>query len=409
MKNVIVVVLAVVTVSAAAIVWSETTPLPNGSWRHACAAANGFIYFLGGGSGPSADCYYARVNPDGTIGSWQSASALPTTLGWLAADATGGHIYAVGGWNLSGLTNAASYAPLDSSGAIGAWSSTTTLPTQLFTHNAVLVDSCFYVIGGCTGVGTPTVADVRFARIQPDGALGSWTETSDLPQPVRLMGVAAWDDYLYSVGGRGDFDAAYDAVYCAERNPDGTLEDWQATTSLPSALDGTTCAAVAGRLYACGGIDGNGGIVTSVYSAPINPDGTVGAWQAETSLPAERWAADGLALNDRIYVPGGYNGSGMPEVYYSSQLTGVAERPAAPALRLAATLCPGSVRFSLSAAGAAGITVIAPDGRVCLRRAYASLPAGEHRLDLPGLPAGAYLLRLETAAGTSTGRFVVVR
>jgi len=408
MKNVVLAVLLVVSLSVAAMTWSETTPLPRGSWRHACAAANGKLYFLGGGSGPGSDCYFARVNLDGTIGSWQSTAVLPTTLGWFAADATQGHIYAAGGWN-GPLTNAVSYAPLDTAGQIGAWSSTASLPIQLYTHNSILADSCFYVIGGCTGIGTPTVPDVRFARVQPGGTLGAWTETSDLPQPVRLMGVAAWDDYLYSVGGRGDWDkdATYDVVYYAKRNPDGTLGNWQSTTSLPSPVDGPTCAAVSGRLYSCGGL--NGGAVSLVYSAPINPDGSVGAWVSEAPLPAARWAADGLAVNDRIYVTGGYDGNGMAEVYYSNQLTGVRASPAVPLARLASSFCSGSVRFTLPATGPVELSLVAPDGRVCRRQSFSSLAAGEHELALTGLAAGAYLLRIETASSNSTERFVVLK
>jgi len=409
MRKLIVLALAAVSLVSAAIVWTETTPLPRGSWRHACAAANGFVYFLGGGELPEPNCHFSCVNPDGTLGQWSETTALPASLGWFSADATSGHIYAVGGWNMSGLTAATNYAALDASGAVGSWTPATSLPTQLYTHGAIIVDSCLYVLGGCAGIGTPTVPDVRFARIQPDGSLGSWIETCDLPQPVRLMGVASHGEYLYSVGGRGNWDAAYDEVYYAERNPDGTLENWQSTTSLPSALDGTTCAAVSGRLFACGGIDASGAITDIVYSAPVNPDGSVGTWQVETPLPAARWAADGVAVKNRVYVTGGRLGdNGMSEVYYSNQLTSIAECPNSASPRLTASFCSGSVRFVVSAAGPAGVSIIAPSGRVCLHRSFASLSVGEHRLDLPGLTAGAYLLRAESRTGVSTGRFVVL-
>jgi hypothetical protein len=85
------------------------------------------------------------------------------------------------------------------------------------------------------------------------------------------------------------------------------------------------------------------GLTSVCYSAAANPDGTLGPWQTETSLPLARWAADGLAHGGRIYVPGGMSGGSTSTVYYSSPLTGAAEVPG-PVVRrrlLTGNLGPG--------------------------------------------------------------------
>lgn len=301
--------------------WQTTTELPRGSWRHACAATANHLYFLAGGEGPQADCYFSRFNPDGTIGQWVATSNLPVPLGWFSAEATASHLYVIGGWNNSGLTSAVRYAAIDSTGALGAWQTTTSLPVPLYTHGGILVDSCIYTVGGATGIGQPVVADVRFARIQPDGNLGAWQTTSPLPGVNRLNGIVHYNGFIYSLGGRPDA-APTAAVWYAARNPDGTLGSWQTATSLPAAVEGATCVALAGRLYVVGGLTAN------CWSAPVNPDGSVGQWTAEPALPQPRWAADGLEHAGRIYVPGGYLSSGQSTVYYSSPLVDVVEQPA---------------------------------------------------------------------------------
>ena len=388
-------------VAGQAISWQATTSLPRSSWRHACAATAGRIYFMGGGNGPEASCDYAAVNPDGTLGQWVSTTPLPAGIGWFSADATEGHIYICGGWNGGGLTNAVQHAMLDSTGAIGNWSPTTSLPGVVYTHGAIIADSFLYVLGGATGIGAPVIADVRCARIQPDGSLGGWSATTSLPQPMRIMGVTVRDSWLYSVGGRDGSGNAAAVVYFCRRSPDGSLGQWIATTSLPVAIDGMTCAVLDDRIYSAGGM--TYGALNNVYSAPIAPDGTLGDWVAETSLPAARWASDGVAVNGRLYVPGGYDSGPYADVYYSSPLTGVSEGQAVAA-RPQLSIRPNPTHSGFVKAGLDGPAVVSVHdaaGR-CVQRQESS-----GVIDLRSLSPGVYYCRVEP--GTATARITVVR
>ncbi|MEO0078307.1 MAG: T9SS type A sorting domain-containing protein [candidate division WOR-3 bacterium] len=402
---------------AEAISWSETTSLPRPSWRHACAAAGNHIYFLGGGEGPQANCDYATVNPDGTLGPWVATTAMPVNIGWFSADATRGHIYVCGGWNMSGLTSAVWYAELDSSGSVGTWRQGTSLPTALYTQGAVLVDSNLYMLGGATGVGVPTIANVRYARIRPDGSIGSWTETSMLPEPLRIMGVAVKDTWLYSVGGRNEPGSAVSSVYFARIHPDGSLSPWTSTTSLPQPSDGLTCAAVGDRVYAVGGW--GAGPLSSVYSAQVNPDGSLGNWVTETPLPGQRWASDGLAVNGRLYVPGGYLSSPQAEVYYSSALTSIAEQQSvsrsAPSAVFPNPARGGKVRLIVYGeaarypTGSVSVSICDAAGRVVLSQAVNIERNGPSaQLDIRGLSAGVYLVRMSADRAVVTQQVVVM-
>jgi hypothetical protein len=325
-------------------------------------------------------------------------------MGWFTAEATSSHIYICGGWNLSGLTSAVYYAPLDTSGAIGEWTATTPLPVPLYTQGGILIDSCIYVVGGALSISGPVVADVRYARIQPDGALGDWTATSSLPMALRIMGVVAHDTFVYSIGGRGNDGRAKDVTYFARINTDGSLEQWDPTSSLNRAIDGLTCAVMDGWAYAIGG-DG----LSSDYSAECHYG--LSTWADETPLPAIRWASDGLAVNDLVYVPGGYDGNPQASVYLGQYVLGVRERPAGGPTEIGFQLTasvlrrPAELRFSLSGKQPVRLSIVDASGRT---RETAVLEPGEHELALPSLEPGTYFARLRIGTGFGCERFEVL-
>jgi hypothetical protein len=66
-----------------------------------------------------------------------------------------------------------------------------------------------------------------------------------------------------------------------------------------------------------------------------------------------------------------------------------------------------TLRYELPAAGPASIRVYDAAGRAVLERGLAATRAGVVRLDLRGLPAGVYLVRLEAAGHAATRKLVV--
>jgi hypothetical protein len=107
--------------------------------------------------------------------------------------------------------------------------------------------------------------------------------------------LTAAEGYLFVAGGRINFASApTDLVVAAKINADGTLGAWHNVTSLPKPLHDFAFVGFKGRLYVAGGI---GTTVRSdeVYSATINGDGTLGAWDSSNAkLPSPR--SDFVAL-----------------------------------------------------------------------------------------------------------------
>ena len=56
--------------------------------------------------------------------------------------------------------------------------------------------------------------------------------------------------------------------------------------------------------YCFGGISWNG-VMKSVYYAPVNLDGTIGAWTSGTSMPAAVNSFGLFTTSSRIYIVGG--------------------------------------------------------------------------------------------------------
>ena len=110
-------------------------------------------------------------------------------------------------------------------------------------------------------------------------------------------------------------------VYTAPINTDGTLGTWTTGTSLPGALGLSQAIVTKNRVYLLGGHIGSGPTST-VYTAPINEDGTLGTWTTGTSLPGALGLSQGIVTRNRVYLLGGHNGSGYVSTVYTAPFSG---------------------------------------------------------------------------------------
>jgi N-acetylneuraminic acid mutarotase len=102
-------------------------------------------------------------------------------------------------------------------------------------------------------------------------------------------------------------------VYTAPINSDGSLGTWTTGTSLPGALGNSQAIVTKNRVYLLGGY--SGGYVSTVYTAPINSDGSLGAWTTGTSLPGALAWSQTIVTKNRVYLLGGDNGTYSSTVY----------------------------------------------------------------------------------------------
>ncbi len=241
-----------------------------------------------------------------------------------------------------------------------SWGTTTALPGPLTGLRAIGVpgstSTSAYVIvtGGYDGITNNTPA-VLSNTLNADGTIGAnWTaiSTNPLPSSRAHHAIAEADDtnslvplgkrYVYVIGGQQlstDTPGGTNTVYVASvDSTSGAVGSWTALTNvLPQSLVGLSATVHNGYLYVAGGVASNGTPSSAVYSAPVNPDGTIGTWTTSTnSLPVTAGPGFGemFVFGGQIYwIDGDPSGSqllpnsattvGETNVYYASAIRGV--------------------------------------------------------------------------------------
>ncbi len=275
---------------------------------------NGYVYILGGYSGVGrSDTAYAPINSDGTVGTWQTTTSLPVASSEISAVAHNGYMYVLGGTEGGGASfySTVRYAPINSGGGLGSWSTTSSFSTGRSAAAAAVYGNYMYILGGQSSYGTG-LSDVQYAAINVDGTLGTWQTTTSLTGTRAHMGIFTYNDNVYVLGGYyGPGGTIYTSVLRAAINSDGTLGSWATDTSLPGerVINMNSVVFYKGYVYLAGGWDGGYTTYATrtnvVYYAPVNADGSIGTWGTTTSFTNARIVGALHAYNDRLYIMGG--------------------------------------------------------------------------------------------------------
>jgi len=236
------------------------------------------------------------------------------------------------------------------------WGTTTALPKAMTGLRAIGVPgststSAYVVVTGGYD-GTANTTTVLTNTLNADGTVGAtWSSAANpLPATRAHHALAEADDtnslvtagsrYLYVIGGQQtstDAPGGTNTVYIASVTASsGAIGTWTASpNNLPQALVGTTATVHNGYLYVAGGLAaGNNVPTTAVYSAPVNSDGTIGAWTTFTganTLPTARAFGSMFVFGGVIYyIDGDPNNSSAPNtqgvgdknVYFASAVRG---------------------------------------------------------------------------------------
>jgi hypothetical protein len=150
--------------------------------------------------------------------------------------ATSTNLYVVGGRVPAGLTGAVETAKLDvGAGTVQAFASQPPLMSaggdhKLSQPNLVAAEGYLFVAGGRTNfAGAPTDV-VLSAKINADGTLGAWHNATNLPKPMHDFAFVGFKGRLYVAGGAGTTERS-DDVYSASINGDGTLGAWDGSNA----------------------------------------------------------------------------------------------------------------------------------------------------------------------------------
>lgn len=220
----------------------STNTLPQAVGYATTFVNNGYIYVVGGeasGGANLATVYYAKPNGDGSMGAWtnDTGNPLPQGLSALSSTVSGNYVYVLGGF-AGGYVNTVYYAKLNSNGTIGSWANDTSSPLpQTLQFIAPAANSGYvYVLGGY-GLSGP-ISTAYYAGANSDGSLAAWaTSPNSLPQAVFHATSGVYNDYAYVIGGdngSGPGDA-FDTVYYAHLTPTPTPANDPATTASTSS------------------------------------------------------------------------------------------------------------------------------------------------------------------------------
>ena len=287
--------------------WSTSGTIPATLYRAAGAITKDRAFIFGGhnGSAAVATVYTATIGADGTLGTWSTTTALPVALYQHQVIVTKNYVYILGGQTTSGAASSATYmAPINSNGTLGGWQTGTALPGPVMASQAFVTRNRVYLIGGDSGAGT--LSTVYTATIDTNGLIGTWSAVGNIPTQLSASQVIVTKNRVYLLG--GDNTASRSAVYTAPIDADGVLGTWSAATSLPAAVHGAVAYTTKTKVYLIGGRNGSTSLST-VYTAPINSDGTLGTWSTGTALPAAIDYPVLVASKNKLYLLGGRTGT----------------------------------------------------------------------------------------------------
>jgi MYXO-CTERM domain-containing protein len=297
-----------------------TTPLPVMRFSHGAAAWGGRLYVAGGCAEQLSissscsrylnDVQHAQVLDDGGLGSFVAANSFSGPRRGHVLNAAEGFLYLSGGTDdLTTMTDVQS-ARILPDGSLGRWTVAGALPQPRSFHAAVVAGNRLIVAGGGPDPLTAPSDTVWSAPLVEDGGLGAFALLPSLPAPLAGHSLEAYAGHLYAVGGFND-DSFKDTVSVADLAADGGLGPWRFTSALPSPREGHVGGASHGYLFTFGGYYGGfpgSAYLDEVLAAKVGANGDLGNWTQTGTLAIGRDATRGASSDGFFYVTGGLTG-----------------------------------------------------------------------------------------------------
>ena len=300
--------------------WTTAGSLPMAFGASQAIVTKNRVYMLGGSGGNDYDVYTAPINSDGTLGTWSTAPSLPIPVSGQQSIVTKNRVYILGGRNGYGVISTVYSAPINADGTLGTWTAGPSLPGPLAYSQAIVTSNRVYLLGGWDGNGVVSI--VYTAPINSDGTLGAWTTGPSLPIGLADTHAIVANSRLYLLGGDpSGGNSSTSVVHTAPINADGTLGSWTTAPSLPRPISQAQAIATNNKVYILGGND-NYTWLSTVYTAPINADGTLGTWTTGTPLPLAIDYSQVIVTSSRVYILGGRTSSGNISTIYSASFSG---------------------------------------------------------------------------------------
>lgn len=298
--------------------WIQGTSIPSGLSRHRAIATKNRAYLLGGYiNGTATDkIYTAVINPDGTLGVWVLAPVvMPVTGTPQGVFVAKGYLYFY-----NGSTDLYYRTVINADGTLsGNW---LTSPIWFTAQKYAVVATKDLVYQ----MGNHSDSDMSRATIAQDGVLGSWdTLYNRLPAAAPTRQVAITKNRIYILGG-GDSGGIMSSIYSAPIDNYGVIGTWITAGNLPTEVEDAAVFVTRNKIYLIGGTRPNSSGIGKVSMADINLDGTIGTWSEGTPLPGELQSPEIITTSSRIYLLGGelsvYPSAGPTTKVYTAPIAG---------------------------------------------------------------------------------------
>lgn len=294
---------------------SELAPLSAPVTSFGAAIADGHLYIYGGHLGTthkySSDQQakkLLRLNL-AKPGQWETVAEGPGRTG-LAMVSYRNQIYRIGGWeakNAAGekqnLHSTRDFARFDAK--TGAWQALAPLPSGRSSHDAAMLGSLLYIVGGWELKGdgdgdwhdTALVCDL--AHEQPE-----WREIAKPPFAIRALAVAAYAGKIYAIGGMDDSNDTTTAMHAY----DPASNQWSKCPPMPGQnLDG----------FGMSAFGTSNGLFSSCRTGEVHRfDAATNAWTSLGKLNHPRMSHRLLAVDEQhlVVVGGVSRGRKVPAV-----------------------------------------------------------------------------------------------
>ncbi|MBI3298900.1 MAG: DUF4082 domain-containing protein [Elusimicrobia bacterium] len=345
--------------------WSGLAPLPSGRRDLQGAASGGVLYAIGGyvasdtttveAYAPSADSWSTKAPlnaPNSTVSSPTPGANRGRYQG--SAAAVGGKIYMIGGWTTSPALPSDTVSVYDP--ALNSWSAGPTVPERSACSQAAVIGTKIYLLSACNGF-----AGFKRSLYIFDTVAQTWTAGPDAPRPHAGGVGTAIAGKFYVTGGQDVVVRPEVDVY------DPGTNAWTTGASMPAVLSAMAGDVINGKWYLAGGMDG--------ASQPVNAlwvyDPAANVWAPGPPMPTARGGPAAAAIAGKLYVAGGTDptGNGSALEVFDPSPTGVGWSSDAPSVAtvtaygFATGLAGGSARIiasSGSVSGSAPLSVTAP-------------------------------------------------
>jgi len=232
--------------------WHLTSSLNQGRFYLAAAASNGYIYAVGGGTGPTGSdnqptdiVERAKIRHNGEIGAWNFVAALTTPRRGLKVVSYNNNLYALGGYN-GVFLKSIEHTRVSESGILNAWiRSPEESLVDRYIHSAAIHENTMYLLGGhVQGQNKMSYGDIEKAIINPDSSIVPWSiEKTKLLIPRFIASAHFLNNYIYLLAGHNGGNRL-NQVEFSRKNKSGKLSSWKLTSPLTYARSATAVVTV---------------------------------------------------------------------------------------------------------------------------------------------------------------------